>query len=205
MSRQKKSEEKKLFIIQCGAKLINENGYSATGLKEILGAAGIPKGSFYHFFKSKDDFGLQVVDFFVKDIGEMVRGKLINPDLKPLQRIKSFFDLYIEYYENNDTRYFGCPIGNLALEMSAVNENFRRKLEGSLKEISGLIEDCLIEEIELRKLKSKSNAKLLSEFLLNSWEGAMLAVKTTHSDRPLRIFDRMIFGDFLDAQLSREE
>ncbi len=205
MTTHKKSEEKKLFIIQCGAKLIYENGYSSTGIKEILDAADIPKGSFYHYFRSKDDFGLQVIDYFIKYINDMVRRKLTKPGLTPLQRVKHFFDGYLEFYENNDTHYYGCPIGNLALEMSAVNEDFRRKLDNSLKEISGMIEDCLLEEIENRRLKDKSKAKTLSAFLLNSWEGAMLAVKASRSVEPLRVFDRMIFDDFLEAQLSRED
>lgn len=204
MTTQEKSKEKKLFIIQCGAKLIYENGYSSTGIKEILDAANIPKGSFYHYFKSKDDFGLQVIDYFIEVINDMVKRRLSKPGLTPLQRIKNFFDGYLEYYENNGTEYYGCPIGNLTLELAAVKDEFRMRLDNSLKGIYYMIEECLLEEIENRQLKDKSKAKELSEFLLNSWEGAMLAVKASRSAEPLRVFDRMIFGGFLEAQLSNQ-
>jgi len=195
MTNQKKSQEKKLHIIQCGARLIIDKGYTGTGLKEILDAANIPKGSFYHYFSSKKDFGLQVIDYFMTYISAYASEKLSDYSIPPLQRLREFFDEYLEAFEKSECRY-GCPIGKLTLELAGSNKEFRVKLNRSLQKVKDMIADCLKEVYEQQDASEKANVTELAEFILNSWEGAVLAMKADKSVEPLRVFDKMIF-DFL--------
>lgn len=95
------------------ADIIHRKGFNHAGLQEILTAAGVPKGSFYNHFKSKEDFGLQVIayfsDVFHQHIGPIFDGR----SLSPLKRLARVFDFYIDYFNAND-HTCGCPVGNLA-------------------------------------------------------------------------------------------
>jgi len=165
-------------------------------LKEILDAAKIPKGSFYHYFNSKEDFGLQVIDYFMTYISAYASKKLTDSSIPPLQRLREFFEEYLEAFEKSECRY-GCPIGKLTLELAGSSKEFREKLNRSLQTVKDMIEDCLKEVYEQRETSEKVNVKELAEFILNSWEGAVLAMKADKSVEALRVFDKMIFDSLL--------
>jgi TetR/AcrR family transcriptional repressor of nem operon len=115
-------------ILEKSAQIIHKKGYNHTGIKEILDAAGVPKGSFYHFFKSKEDFGLNLLDhyagFIVKKAGDLLK----KTDTPPLQRLKSFFDDFRCFFKDNACE-LGCPIGNLSQEMGDLYPALRNILE----------------------------------------------------------------------------
>ncbi|MBN1634920.1 MAG: TetR/AcrR family transcriptional regulator, partial [Deltaproteobacteria bacterium] len=115
-------------IIKEGARLIHAKGYNNTGLKEILNAAGVPKGSFYFYFTNKEDFGLQVIDSFAGFIQHMATKQMGDPNTPPLQRLERFFNAYLNHFETMGFKY-GCPIGNLMQEMSDLNDTFRNKID----------------------------------------------------------------------------
>ena len=117
----------KKTILREGARLIHAKGFNKTGLQEILNAAQIPKGSFYFYFKSKDDFGLELVDYYWKFIEAMGEKYLSDSSIPPMERLSGFMDAYQEMFENMEMRC-GCPIGNLMQEMSDLSEPFREKV-----------------------------------------------------------------------------
>jgi len=79
-------------IIACGTQAIIGKSYNAVGLNEILATAGVPKGSFYHFFRSKEDFGVAVVEYFAAKAAEHLRTVLRNPSRSPLARLRFWFE-----------------------------------------------------------------------------------------------------------------
>lgn len=104
-------QDTKQKIIESGARIIHHKGYHHTGIQEVLSAAGVPKGSFYFYFQNKEDFGLQVIDFFNTMYLGMLEPVVKDKSLSPLQRLEKIFDLFIGLFQDMDYQC-GCPIGS---------------------------------------------------------------------------------------------
>ena len=189
-------ETTKLRILSEGARIIYENGYNSTGIQEILVAAGVPKGSFYFYFKSKEDFGLQLVDFFMDFTISALTELLSKPDADPIGRLRSFFLDKKDLCEQRGYKG-GCPIGNLTQEMADVNGNFRVKLNQAFGRMSTVIADCLDRARRVHQIDESLDPRETADFILNSWEGALLRMKAQGSIEPLVLFDRMVFEGLL--------
>lgn len=174
---------------------MHSRGFVNTGLKEILEAAGVPKGSFYFYFKSKEDFGQALVEHLSEFVSAFLNRHLDNRSLPPLDRLMGFFDASCALYEKNGFRG-GCPIGNLSLEMSDLSEPMRVKLAGALSKMRTAIRKCLAESQERGELDKKWDPGDLALFMLNAWEGALIDMKVSKSMAPLRICRRMLTGIF---------
>jgi len=124
-------EDTKTRILERGAEIIHLKGFNHTGVQEVLRAAGVPKGSFYNYFKNKEDFGLQVIDYFMEFFSRLARETLGDLSVPPLGRIRNFLCWFIEFFKSKDFAY-GCPIGNLAQEMGDLSPAFREKLKQGL-------------------------------------------------------------------------
>jgi len=191
-------EETKFNIIQKGAELVQTRGFNNTGINEILEAASVAKGSFYFYFKSKDDFGLQLIDFYFDWNRAKLEKHLNNSTLAPLQRLKNFFSDYKRYFAKSRCSG-GCPFGNLSQEMSDINESFRNKLLEIFSQFKAPIKQCLWEAQTIGEISRSHDVDVLSDFILNSWEGSLIAMKLYKSIEPLTIFERMIFDVLLKA------
>jgi TetR/AcrR family transcriptional regulator, transcriptional repressor for nem operon len=134
-------------ILTCGGRIIHHKGFTATGLQEILQAAEVPKGSFYFYFKSKEEFGLALVDFYQDWFAEQVRPILKDESRSPLVRLAEFF-LWFRRYFAQEGFIKGCPIGNLIQELGDVNPAFREKLNTSLDGLTRFIARLLEEARE---------------------------------------------------------
>jgi TetR/AcrR family transcriptional repressor of nem operon len=183
-------------LIRVGVRILHESGYTATGIKDVVDAAEVPKGSFYNHFESKEAFGKEVVDFyFDKGLVEL-RALLGNRDIPPLERLQSYF--------SERTRDFqaagyvrGCMLGNLSLEIADQSASIRDRLAVHFRTWSGLFAECIAEAQATGAISNQLPAALLAQFLLNSWEGAMLRMRVEKSDVPLQEFTEVIFGSLL--------
>ena len=92
----------KEMILRKGARSVHEKGFNATGLQEILAEAGVPKGSFYFHFKSKEDFGLQLIDYYAGSYFNRLDQYLKDPSKTPLQRFRDFFDNQVSSFKKNN-------------------------------------------------------------------------------------------------------
>jgi TetR/AcrR family transcriptional repressor of nem operon len=189
------NKDTRLTILEKGARIIHKKGYNHTGLQEILDAANVPKGSFYHFFKSKEDFGLNLLDHYAAFFARKA-GDLVKTDTPPLQRLKSFFHGFRCFFEDNACE-LGCPIGNLSQEMGDLNPAFRKKLEEIFQMMVSPVEKLLKEAQERKELPRKMDTREMADFIINSWEGAILRMKVQKNPDALRLFDKMVFDGFL--------
>jgi TetR/AcrR family transcriptional regulator, transcriptional repressor for nem operon len=183
-------------ILREGARLIHAKGFNNTGLQEILNAAQIPKGSFYFYFKSKDDFGLALVDYYWEFIEAMGERYLSDSSISPLERLASFMNAYHEMFENMGMRC-GCPIGNLMQEMSDLSEPFREKVGDIYTRMHGHIAQMLSEAKDRGELRADLDPAQTAQFILNSWEGAIMHMKLVKDIEPLKIFRKMVFEHIL--------
>ena len=175
--------ETKQRLITVGLRLMLAQGYHAIGVQEILTEAGVPKGSFYHHFASKEDFALQVIDAYQRRIRDLLESTLTDSRHAPLDRVRNFFAGARDAYEAEG--YLGCFLGALGQELSGTNTVFRRKIEDCLSTISAAHADCLEEARVRGDLPSTCDARLAAELLVNAWEGAALRSRLLRSARPL--------------------
>ncbi len=184
-------------IVRRGAELIHARGYRATGIQQILDAAGVPKGSFYFYFKSKDDFGAAVIDYFASGIDEIYKSYLQNTLLTPLERMSRLLDFFEDSFKKSGAT-MGCPIGNLSLELADANEELRKRLESAVNGFISRIESCLKEAVKSRQLPAELNTADTARFIFHGLEGAILHMKVAKSVEPIRTYRR-----YLKTHLSR--
>jgi TetR/AcrR family transcriptional repressor of nem operon len=170
-------------LIQAGLKLLLEQGYNDLGIQELLAATGTPKGSFYHHFKDKEDFALQVLAAYMEEVHAGLDACLTDPALPPLARVRRFFELTMQAYEKEG--YLGCLIGGLGQELSGVNETFRRKIEECFTAISQRMAACLDEARQRGEIAQDCDVKQMADLLVDCWEGAALRSRLRRNPAPL--------------------
>ena len=188
----------KADLIEAGTSLILEKGYNHCGLDEILKAAGVQKGSFYHFFKNKEEFGLQVVDAHSEGRLAQLDRDLGDANHRPLERLRRFFEGSARRHRDLGYRK-GCLFGNLGQEMADQSEAFRTRLEEVLGQYRARIAACLREAQAAGDLRVDMDADRLADFCLNSWEGALLRMKVAKGYRPLEDFLTVMFETVLKS------
>ena len=172
-------------LLDAGLRLMLERGYHAIGIQDILDDTGIPKGSFYHHFESKEDFALQVVDQYQAGVHALLEQTMNDRAYPPLQRIRNFFAGVRQSYEQEG--YLGCLLGSLGQEMSGASDVFRRKIDTCITAIGDYIARCLEEARSRGDLPSTCDPKLNAELIVNAWEGAALRSRLVRGSRPLDI------------------
>src|SRR5688572_4406211 len=120
-------DDTKTRLIEVGTEIMMRKGYTNTGLAEILASCQVPKGSFYYYFKSKEDFALQVIESFDRHYVFVLDRTLSDCSLPPLERIKSKIAEGIEAAAAQKCAK-GCLIANLCQEMADQNDQLRQRL-----------------------------------------------------------------------------
>jgi len=172
------------LLLQRGIAMLLRHGYNDLGIAALLEETQIPKGSFYHHFESKEDFGLQVVDLYMKEVHGGLDQCLRDAKRSPLQRVRHFFEMSEEKYRTEG--YLGCLLGGLGQELSGVSQAFRRKVEQCFNEIARRIAVCLREAIDQGALPKETDPDKMAELLVNCWEGAALRSRLRRDPAPLR-------------------
>jgi TetR/AcrR family transcriptional regulator, transcriptional repressor for nem operon len=185
-------------ILEAGAEIIHLKGFYHTGIQEILSAAEVPKGSFYNYFKSKEDFGLQLIDYFVEHYTHLSKDILEDSTIPPLDRIRRLLLWFVEFFKSKDYAY-GCPIGNLAQEMGDLSPAFRAKLKMALGSIVDIYSRLLAEAQREGTISDSLDVREAARFLVSSWHGALVHMKAVKGPEPLDNHIRFIFDRVLIA------
>lgn len=159
-------------LLDIGLAMLLEHGYNGLGVQHLLDAACVPKGSFYHHFEDKQDFALQVIDRYMEQVHAGLDTCLQDADQPALSRVRRFFELTRESYEQEG--YLGCLLGGLGQELSGANELFRRRIEQCLSEIAERIAVCLEEGQQRGEIPAGSDTRRMASLLVDCWEGAAL-------------------------------
>lgn len=194
----------KSSILKVGAEIVHNKGFNNTGIQEILKGAGVPKGSFYFYFQNKEDFGLQLIDFYAEVLFARLERSSARRELSPLNRLRGFFAEFLDLFECNECRG-GCPIGNMAQEMGDLNEDFRIRLEQVFGRMQAMLVEFLNEARAAGEVDPDLEAHDVAGFILNSWQGAILQMKVVKSIEPLKNFERVVFGNLLPVVLNTNE
>ncbi len=186
----------KSLLLDHGVRLMRERGYHNTGIHDILAAASVPKGSFYHYFKNKEDFGLQVVDRYADDSYAEIDRVLGDKRQLPLVNLQHLFEEFRGDYERRFCRD-GCLLGNLGQEMADVNDTFRHRIGSHFDKWTARIALCLDEAVVSGDLSADVDTTMLAGTLLDAYEGALLRMKVVKNIGPLQAFLDVYFEKML--------
>jgi TetR/AcrR family transcriptional repressor of nem operon len=174
-------------ILEIGADLILKNGYNNVGLNRILETANIPKGSFYYYFKSKEDFGIQVIKFYSENSLMFLKNYLTDGTKDPKVRIISFFEDMQNVYVTKDFKG-GCLLGNCSLELSDMSEAFSNSVADELGKWRDCFEICIQEGQDTNVIKKEECARQMSDFILTAWQGSLLRMKSSKNTESITTF-----------------
>jgi TetR/AcrR family transcriptional regulator, transcriptional repressor for nem operon len=183
-------------LLQVGLRRIRSMGYASTGVKEILDEAEVPKGSFYHYFTSKEAFAREVLELYARGESERAEKILHEGKAAPIKRLRRYFEELIAVY-GPVASGGGCLIGNLSLEMADQSDSLQALLHLSFSNWQTGVAGVLQEAIDRGDLAKSNKPQELASFLLNSYEGALLRSKADRSSKPLENFMHFAFNVLL--------
>lgn len=179
-------------ILDAGLKAMFRTGYNGTSVRDITAAAGAPQGSFTNHFRSKEAFASEVLDRYFAHVRVLVAEALEDTRLSPRQRLRRYLDIITGRLEA-DSFGRGCLIGDLSLEASGSSELLRTQLEQIFREWRAPFAACIAEAQKAGEIVLEFDPDELAEFLLASWQGAMLRMKVERGPSPLERFKQIVF------------
>lgn len=185
-------------IIAAGMRIMFRKGYHAAGVRDVVAEAGVPQGSFTNHFRSKEVFAAEVLDHYFAHTRKLVGEALNDHSLRPRDRLLRYLDIITERLAADD--YFrGCLIGDFSIEVSQASEPLRERLSVIYREWLAPFERCIEEAQQAGEIGARFPAADLADFLLTSWEGAILRMKVERGPEPLDRFKRIAFATVFAA------
>ncbi|WP_166299400.1 TetR/AcrR family transcriptional regulator [Bradyrhizobium sp. 2S1] len=179
-------------ILDAGLKEMFRTGYHGTSVRDVTAAAGAPQGSFTNHFRSKELFASEVLDRYFLYVRGLVAEALDDTALPPRERLRRYLDLITgKLARDGFTR--GCLIGDFSLEASGSSEMLRAQLDDIFREWRVPFAACIAEAQAKREIASDFDPDALADFLLASWQGAMLRMKVERSEAALTRFKTIAF------------
>jgi TetR/AcrR family transcriptional regulator, transcriptional repressor for nem operon len=172
-------------LLAAGLGLVHARGFAASGVKDITDAAGVPKGSFYAYFPSKEAFAAAILEHYWSDIETRLL-PILEADGLTQERIVRFFHALADEHEGGDF-LLGCLVGNLSLELSGSSEPVRTELVRILDRWAAALAACVRRDSDDRD--GDLDAEELASRLIEAWEGAALRGKVTRSRLPYDRFE----------------
>lgn len=175
----------KAELIRSGLAHLTENGFVASGIDKILKDVGVPKGSFYFYFASKEAFGHAVLDNYAQYFENKLHTWLHDQNICPLQRLQNFVNDAEEGMRKHAFKR-GCLVGNLGQEVDAIPASFRAKLLTVFEQWQLAVGQCLREAQHQGKLSQSADCDDLAEVFWTGWEGAVSRARLEQSEGPLQ-------------------
>ena len=178
--------------------LFEEKGFNATGIQEIATLAAIPKGSFYNYFSSKEEFGVAVIRYYTeinskKWVNSLDAATEKEDSYQALSKV--FLDI-TEKYKCAEIKK-GCLLGNLAAEISEASEECRIALQQSVKEYKEILAKRLLIGQQLGKVRNDLPAQGLADLIWDCWQGSLLRMKIEKSAEPVSNNFELLFQHIL--------
>jgi TetR/AcrR family transcriptional repressor of nem operon len=183
-------------LLEVGLRQLRATGYTATGVKEVLDLAQVPKGSFYHYFPSKEAFVGELFARYANGEGERAQRILGDASVPPLKRLRTYFEELISVY-GQPGEAAGCLIGAMSLEIADHIPKLQAQLHSMYTGWQNGIADVLREAIKRGDLAKSTKPDPLAEFILNSYEGSLVRMKAEQNSSPLNHFLYFTFGVLL--------
>ena len=182
-------------IVAASLTLLHSKGFNATSVQDITEAAGVPKGSFYNHFTSKDELGVEVLQRYTALVGQ-IGALLSDSSLPPLERVRNYFAKLIE--SNVATEFnAGCMLGNFSTELSNQSPAIRQTARASFAVMSAGLEEVIAQAQRDGAIGNARPAAELANFAVDAWQGAVLRAKAQKDQVPLDRFVEMLLNQIL--------
>jgi len=181
-------------IVEAGLKCLLDRGFNGVGVKEITAAAGVPKGSFYNHFESKEALGAELVQHY----GALSKRREILADksVPPLERLRLHYEaLNRRLIASNFEQ--GCLLGNFSAEMAGQSRLIRESLARLFSRWTEDLEVAIADAQADGSISSNHSAADLAAFLLDAYEGTLLRARVERDRRPFDRFMQLAFGQIL--------
>ena len=182
-----KYQDTKAALIDAGMNDMLRCGYDDVGIARVLKSLSIPKGSFYHYFASKEAFGCEIIEAYARKWRSVRLETFNRPELTPLDRLRAHFTFLRENVSAEDELY-GCLLGNLAQLMSVRSDALRSSLNKAFAEWKDDLISVLEEAKIAGQLPDKTDLPELASTIIEAYEGALLLSKVSGSSQPLHRF-----------------
>lgn len=176
------------LILAKGAALMTVRGYHGTGVQDIVQSAGVPKGSFYHYFASKEDFAVQALAFIYQPRLSRYALSLADSTQPPLERVLAYYRDLVGHFAKQQRPEYHCFIGTLSFEMAQLSQPIGQQVASILNQSVQILADCLEQARVAGDLSPNTDTQRLAEFVANAWEGALMRMKVGGEVEPLEIF-----------------
>ncbi|WP_374981225.1 TetR/AcrR family transcriptional regulator [Pseudomonas solani] len=174
-------------LVRCGTEILTEQGFLSTGIDTVLSRVGVPKGSFYHYFQSKEDFGHAVLANYAGYFARKLDRCLLDASRPPLARIAAFVEDAKAGMQRFEYRR-GCLVGNLGQEVTQLPQAFRESLEAILLSWQQRLALCLEAAKAEGELAPDTDCERWAAFFWIGWEGAVLRARLVRGNAPLDCF-----------------
>ncbi len=171
-------------LTAAGFALFNQQGFNATGIQQITDQAGVPKGSFYNHFESKEAFAAQIIAHYAESVEAAWNQALLGAPADPLATLHHLFAQFIRHHE--EAACPGCLVGNFAAEVSESSESCRQALDGVMLDWRQRLADLIQVAQQAGQVRQDLGAKVLAGFFWDAWQGALLRMKVAHTSKPLK-------------------
>lgn len=175
-----KSNDTRQQILDTAKDIILGKGFAAVGLNEILSAAGVPKGSFYHYFKSKEQFGDALLENYFDDYLQMLEHLLKDDGSSNSSRLLKFFQSWLDT-QSSDATTDKCLIVKLSAEVTDLSEAMRITLKNGTDRVIACLTNCLQEGIRKGEFPANLDVNAVTAEIYYMWVGATLLTKVSRT------------------------
>jgi len=183
-------------LIESGLILVGKQGFAGSGVADITASAGVPKGSFYQYFESKQSYAIELLDDYWSAIEAKHAPVLHDERYTPLDRIVRHFRSIGQDHKQHKFA-LGCLIGNLGIEKADAGDDAQTKLRQIVKRWASLLSDCLKQAQVTNDLDHKADAQEIAAALVDAWEGAVMRAKIERSGAAYKRFETVVLPRLL--------
>lgn len=198
MKQNNQKQIKRENLLKQGVDLLTQQGYHGTGLKEILDAVQIPKGSFYNYFGSKENFAAEIIEHYIEPYLKQLQGYLEQYEGNAIAALERYLQESIIEVELTEFKG-GCLLGNLIGEVGETSDVCRIALQTSLNRYRDVWELGFSRAQTEGTIRADKSARELADLWVNAWQGALLRMKVEQSTEPLKQCYQELLGGFFKA------
>ncbi|NOX40167.1 MAG: TetR/AcrR family transcriptional regulator [Alphaproteobacteria bacterium] len=172
-------------ILATGRRLTAQQGYTGVGLSELLKEASVPKGSFYHYFASKEAYGCALLEDFIEEYRERLGNSLTHPTLDARSRLLAYFNDWHQK-QISATPEDRCLVVRLSAEVADLSEGMSKILQQGVTAVVARLAETLEQGIAQGTIAPFDDPRTMAQTIYHLWLGASLVASLTHSDAPLK-------------------
>lgn len=178
-------------FLTVGRDIVHEQGFNGCGVGDITAAVGVPKGSFYNYFDSKEAFAVEILEAYWLSIESRHGSILREASVSPLVRITRFFRALSSDHARKNFA-FGCLIGNLSLELSHASDDTRRRLSALVTRWEAALAECLRQAQQCGDFDKSRDVAEAAAILVEAYEGAVMRSKVEQTGKACRRFEKVV-------------